>query len=208
VAVTVSEEGVSSDKFDCLAVCEHGESVYVGCSRCGTLQSTLEDDHGFIEGDESADKPERFGRAPTAASVMDNNMGTSPGPERKKAVMSALNQGLTKEEKKARREGRQVVRQSGAPQGLQFMQAKSDLLSFWKMSGDPVDRVISEVVTKQVRLVEERLHVKIQQERLEAIARACKVGIKAAEKKRRMNQAEIKLCVAAGFDKEGFSCPI
>lgn len=86
---------------------------------------------------------EMFGRAPDEAVVMDNNLGTAPGPERTKQVMSALNQ------------------DPRTYNGLRFEEAKIRLLSEWSMSGDPTDRTVSVILKCLIKRVEAKRGIKI-----------------------------------------------
>jgi hypothetical protein len=146
-----------------------------------------------------ADAGSRFGRGPDAALVMDNNLGTAPGPERKRQVMTALNRNGVR--------NRSFVGDgevsSDKKQGLEFHLASIDLLTLWKMSGDPTDHAVSEILTATIRFIESKTGRKIKQEKVEAIARSCKTGIKAAEKIKRLTPKEMREAVEQQFRKEG-----
>ena len=129
---------------------------------------------------------EMFGRGPDEAVVMDNNLGTSPGPERKRQIMSALNQN---------------PREYNV---LRFEQAKVNLLNAWSMSGDPTDRTVSVLLKRTIKTIEAKRGIKIPPSRVDAIARICKLGVKRAERRKRLAKWEIQGIVQRIFEKEGF----
>ena len=124
------------------------ETKEIYCRSCGEkLQSSLVQ----LGGSE-------YGRSPNLGIVMSNNLGTSPGPERKKQVFSALNQ-------------------SGEKQGLEFHLASLDVLTILSM-GSETERKVSRILRDTVRAVEQKRGFKLDPQRIDAIARICKLGIK------------------------------
>jgi hypothetical protein len=172
------------------------------CVNCGTVKHRLVALPREEDVDELSGGGFKFGRPPSAALVMDNNSGTSPGPERRRQVLSALNQG--KRKIRGHRNGALVPGESGVREGLDFHLGQLDLLTIWKMSGDPTDHAVSEILTARIRKIEKSSGRKIRQERVEAIAQACKAGIKNAEKQRRIPRREMSMMVEQVFAKEGF----
>ena len=126
---------------------------------------------------DESDDPSKLGRAPDAALVMDNNLGTAPGPERKRQVLSALNQNKRGQDR------------------LNFHLASIDLLTLWKMGGDKQEQQAAVVIGSRIRMVESKRHTKIPRERVDFIARTCKVGIKNAEKVQHLTKQKMTALV-------------
>ncbi len=149
------------------------------CTKCGLQLSTT--------ASSTFETAERFvGRAPDEAVVMENNVGTVPGPERAKQVMSALNQ------------------DPRTYNGLRFEEAKVRLLNEWMMSGDPTDRLVSVILKHTIKGIEAKRCINIPPGSIDAIARLCKAGVKRAEHRKRLAKWEIEAIVHRIFEKEGF----
>lgn len=130
------------------------------------------------------------GHSPDEAVVMGNNLGASPGPERTKQVLSALNQ-----DKKT------------GPKGLDFHVAKLDVLTLWSMSSNRTDRAVSEILKETIKKIESKRNFRISPARVDAIARVCKNGVTKAELKRRLARWEMEGAIQAVFTKEGLWPP-
>jgi len=130
------------------------------------------------------------GHASVEAVIMDDNKGTSPGPERAREVMSALNQ-----DKKT------------GPKGLDFHVAKLDVLTLWSMSSNRTDRAVSEILKATIKKIESKRNFKINPARVDAIARVCKNGVSKAELKRRLARWEMEGAIQSVFTKEGLWPP-
>lgn len=127
----------------------------------------------------------KFYRAPNNSVVMDNNMGTAPGPERKKQAMSALNSaGQT------------------AKEGLDFHIATLDLLTVMKMSGDPTDHKVSNIVSQMIKQIEKKRRRVIPKERVSFLAQACKIGVKEGEKYSRLSGRQMRFAIEEVFKSE------
>jgi hypothetical protein len=153
------------------------------CSECG-LTKEIEPTLVQLGGSEFD------GHGPDEAIVMDNNLGTSPGPQRTKQVMSALNQNKTTQ-----------------PTGLEFHLAKLDLLRLWAMSSNPTDRAVSQILKTTVKAVERKRGIRLHPARVDALARVCKVGIRKAELKKRLALWELEGAIQGIFKKEGLWPP-
>jgi hypothetical protein len=123
---------------------------------------------------------EQLDRAPNSALVMDNNLGTAPGPERNHQVLSAY-----------------------GPAGLDFHMAKLDLLKLWRLSGDKTEQTVAEIISKEViPLIESKRRCKLSTERLTVIAQSCRLGIRNAERTRRLTRSEMVAAIQRQFQRE------
>jgi hypothetical protein len=151
------------------------------CISCGTTEPTSP----ILEA-VATDGSEFDGHGPDEAIIFDSNVGTAPGPERNRQVMTALNQD-----------------RRGHKEGLEFHVAKLDLLVLWGMSSDPTDRVVSEILTKTIKQVEKDRGVKISPARVDAIGRICKAGVRRGERVKRLTRREIQFAIRSIFELEG-----
>jgi hypothetical protein len=147
------------------------------CTTCGLVRRELPNGHLEHDGDQ-------YGRAPEHAAVFWNNLGTVPGYEMKREVMSALNQ------------------DPRTYHGLKFVAATRELLTLWRSAG-PVDQEqTQQIFGDMIKTVESKRCMKIDEPHVAALGSLALKCVKAGGRVRHLSRDEIRQVVQSNLTFE------